>query len=593
MSNVSPIAWRMPCWGLRGSSSFLPNSDSVWTRIRPFYTFQRNNVHRPLISTFSSYLRPISPPRSISYLKCNNPRTKDCFPCLVVRSVQTKNASHFDTEKKQPVEDGVPVSSRPLSASEISSIFGPGEVSPALGNRILNVLQGRRLKGTLDLDLPADIVGTVRPRAIKAALNWLRRNRPVDEDAAVMARVEREELEEEERIARRIEKLGLDKPQSGFYGAELGQGNDIYGRSVLKDAREKNEAKFIAEEEKGRKEWMEGEAKDRERLHQQLKQNTGLQKYDEAAAVVDEARPRADPREHPFLAWVQKHHLRATSSDLDISNITTLRRILPALGVTIVSIALCCIFAESYKPPSHEDRLWPDVSPSKATMMAIISANIVVFCLWKAWPPSWRLLNRYFISVPLYPNAFSVVGSNFSHQQLKHLAVNMAILWFIGTKLHEEIGRGNFLAIYFGSGIFGSMVSLTSHVLMGRLTITSLGASGAIAGLLATYCTLHANDRLTLFFLPREWQETFSAPGYMFLAGIVAFEVFCLTTRYKSLKLDYWAHLGGYFSGVTSAALLLSRSHKPEARRGRRRRQQGDKDQDNWFKAAISKIFRN
>jgi rhomboid-like protein len=205
-----------------------------------------------------------------------------------VRSVQTKNASHFDTEKKQPVEDGVPVSSQPLSASEISSIFGPGEVSPALGNRILNVLQGRRLKGTLDLDLPADIVGTVRPRAIKAALNWLRKNRPVDEDAAVMARVEREEQEEEERIARRIEKLGLDKPQSGFYGAELGQGNDIYGRSVLKDAREKNEAKFIAEEEKRRKEWMEGEAKDRERLHQQLKQNTGLQKYDEAAAVVDE-----------------------------------------------------------------------------------------------------------------------------------------------------------------------------------------------------------------------------------------------------------------------------------------------------------------
>lgn len=36
------------------------------------------------------------------------------------------------------------------------------------------------------------------------------------------------------------------------------------------------------------------------------------------------------------------------------------------------------------------------------------------------------------------------------------------------------------------------MVSLTSHVLMGRLTVTSLGASGAIAGLLAAYCTLHA-----------------------------------------------------------------------------------------------------
>ena len=77
----------------------------------------------------------------------------------------------------------------------------------------------------------------------------------------------------------------------------------------------------------------------------------------------------------------------------------------------------------------------------------------------------------------------------------------------------------------------------------------------------------------------------------MFLASIVAFEVFCLTTRYKSLNLDYWAHLGGYFSGVTSAALLLNR--RPKSKSGWSRKQQGDKDQDNWFKAAIPKIFRN
>jgi rhomboid-like protein len=284
MSNVSSITWRIPCWGLRvSSSSLLSNFDPVWTRIRPFYTFPCN-VHRPL----SSYLRPISPLRPSSYLKCNNPQAKEFFPCLVVRSVQTKNASSLDPEKKSPVEDGVPISSRPLSASEINSIFRPSKVSPTLGNRILNVLQGRRLKGTLDLDLPADIVGTVRPQTIEVALDWLRKNRPVDEDAAVMARVEREEQEEEEKTVRHIEKLGLDKPQSGFYGAELGQGNDIYGRSVLKDAREYNEAKFIEEEEKRRKEWMEGEAKNREHLRQQLKQSTGLQKYDEAAAAVEE-----------------------------------------------------------------------------------------------------------------------------------------------------------------------------------------------------------------------------------------------------------------------------------------------------------------
>lgn len=37
----------------------------------------------------------------------------------------------------------------------------------------------------------------------------------------------------------------------------------------------------------------------------------------------DVARPRADPSQRPFLAWVQKHHLRATEWDMDISHVTT------------------------------------------------------------------------------------------------------------------------------------------------------------------------------------------------------------------------------------------------------------------------------
>jgi len=42
------------------------------------------------------------------------------------------------------------------------------------------------------------------------------------------------------------------------------------------------------------------------------------------------------------------------------------------------------------------------------------------------------------------------------------------------------------------SGVIGSLTSLTAHVLGGKLTVTSLGASGAIAGLVAAWCMLHA-----------------------------------------------------------------------------------------------------
>jgi rhomboid-like protein len=57
--------------------------------------------------------------------------------------------------------------------------------------------------------------------------------------------------------------------------------------------------------------------------------------------------------------------------------------------------------------------------------------------------------------------------------------------------VHDEIGRGNFLAIYFASGAVGSIFSLTRSVLLGRLGMTSLGASAATSGIVAAWCMSH------------------------------------------------------------------------------------------------------
>ncbi|KAL1986631.1 hypothetical protein VTN96DRAFT_6009 [Rasamsonia emersonii] len=560
MSNVFSIAWRISCpSGLRASPSscLLPLSAApAKPTLRPLCRLQR-----PYSSDNG---RPVSPQGWGFSARLRRFQLTGPTNTVFSRSAQTQNSPPPPDSKpdQAPVEHGVPIRSQPLSAAEIKSIFGSSKVTPAMGNRILNVLQGRRLQGTLDLDLPADITRAVRPRTIENGLKWLRKNYPVDEDAAIMARIEREEREEEERIRRQAEELY--RPQSGHWGAPLGEANDIYGKSVLKEFREKNEARLLAEEEKKRKEWLEGEAKEQEKIRMQLKKNTELQKFDEAAVI--EARPRADPQERPVLAWIQKHHLRATNTDVDTSTMTTSRRIFPSLGVTILTIGLCYLFAETYQPPARKDRMWPDVPPAAATAIALLGANFAVFTLWRFWPPAWRMLNRYFISVPLYPHALSVVGSVFSHQQLRHLATNMIILWFIGVRLHDEIGRGNFLALYLATGVFGSMTSLAAHVLTRKLTVTSLGASGAIAGLVAAWCTLHANDKLTLWFLPREWQDTFSARGYVFLTGIVLFEAFSLVSPFKVAALDHWAHLGGYFSGAIWALWWKSKKEK-EARK--------------------------
>ena len=70
--------------------------------------------------------------------------------------------------------------------------------------------------------------------------------------------------------------------------------------------------------------------------------------------------------------------------------------------------------------------------------------------------------------------------------------------------VHDEIGRGNFLAIYFASGAVGSIASLSRSVLLGALGTTSLGASAATSGIVAAWCMYHfeyVNDLTCLFLL--------------------------------------------------------------------------------------------
>ncbi|KAH8693041.1 putative rhomboid family protein [Talaromyces proteolyticus] len=549
MSNVLPMVWRGSCpLGLRTCSRLLPA-----TNLRNSILSQQV-TYSSTLSSFTHYVQHSQKWRQAP--STWHTRTAIESPATIFR-----RSANTDAKPETPTERGITLDRQPLSASEMKKIFGSSKVTVETGNRILSLLQGRRFAGTLDMPFPPDITKAVRPKTIEKGLHWLRENYSMDEDAAIMARIEREEKEEEERLYRQVQQLG---PQSGHWGARLGEGEDIYGESIIKKNLKQNEARLLAEEEKARQEWLESELKEQEKMQSHIKKNTQLQKYTEAAVV--EARPRADPKERPFLAWAQKHYLRAENTNTDFNTISTAGRILPALGVTLLTLGLCYIYADTYVPPNNSTRMWPDIPPAAATVFAIIGVNVAVYCLWKI-PPAWRLLNRYFISVPLYPYALSVVGSVFSHQQFKHLATNTLILWLIGSRLHDEIQRGNFLAVYLSAGVFGSITSLTAHVLLGKLTITSLGASGAIAGLVGSWCMLHADHKLVPSFLPHEWREYVAVNGSTVLAGIVAFEILSLISPFKVAKLDHWAHLGGYFAGAVWATLYKSKLEKEKRRR--------------------------
>ncbi|KAL4905713.1 hypothetical protein BDW74DRAFT_151880 [Aspergillus multicolor] len=551
MSNVLCVAWRTPCPGLRPSSLCPPDlaaPSRALGQISP--TRYLNSNLRWLQSSWRPF--SLSIPTSTTSAKCLPLSCRIRHQCF-----QSSAALSSNKPTPDPVEKGIKLRNVPFSKTEITKIFGSRDkLSPAMGNRVLSVLQARRLAGTLDLDFPIDIRRAARPSTIDAGLEYLRRHYPIDEDAAILARVEREEQELEEEHAREAEELGLYKPQSGSYGAQLGEQNDPSGKSILKQIREQNEKRILAQTEKERQEWLEGEKRHREQMRQYRAKNTALQKFEDTSAL--EVQGRADPYHRPLLAWIQKHHLRATDNETDFSQLTTSSRLIPALIFTLISLGLCYGFAMTYQPPAKVDRMWASLPPAAATVSGIIGLNLGIFSLWR-WPPAWRLLNRYFINVPANPRVFGLVGNVFSHQKLIHFSMNMLVLWVFGTKLHDDIGRGNFLALYLASGVFGSFASLSMLVFRNSLHATSLGASSAVSGVLAATAVIHPDKNLVFFFLPTEWQDCVSAPVWMFFAGLVTLNIAGALFSRRAPHVDYCAHIGGYSIGAAFAFAHRSR----------------------------------
>lgn len=119
--------------------------------------------------------------------------------------------------------------------------------------------------------------------------------------------------------------------------------------------------------------------------------------------------------------------------------------------------------------------------------------------------------------------------------------------------VHEEVGRGNFMALYVAAGTIASFTSLSALVLSGKLTFTSLGASGAIAGIFGAECLLHSKDKFSIVLIPDAWKKHVTFSGESLITAAIIMELLCILSPVPLLgiaKLDHWAHLGGMATGA-------------------------------------------
>jgi membrane associated rhomboid family serine protease len=159
------------------------------------------------------------------------------------------------------------------------------------------------------------------------------------------------------------------------------------------------------------------------------------------------------------------------------------------------------------------------------------------------------------------PTGVTVFTAMFSHAGLLHLGGNMLFLWIFGNNVEDAMGSVRFVAFYLLAGL----AAMALQVIVGpNSMVPTLGASGAIAGVLGGYIVLYPRARvLTLVFL-FIFFTFIEIPAFLFLfiwfAQQAIFGAVNLTTPSGGGGgVAYFAHVGGFAFGLLAVRLFAKR----------------------------------
>jgi len=152
----------------------------------------------------------------------------------------------------------------------------------------------------------------------------------------------------------------------------------------------------------------------------------------------------------------------------------------------------------------------------------------------------------------------SIFTSMFLHGGWMHLIGNVWYLWIFGNNIEEAMGGLRYLLFYLICGFVASLSQIVSNI---SSTLPTIGASGAIAGVLGAYIILYPRARvLTLIFLG------FFVRLLYFPAGIILgfWFVYQLISGYTAGiqpggGIAFWAHIGGFITGLLLVGLFKKR----------------------------------
>jgi membrane associated rhomboid family serine protease len=221
-----------------------------------------------------------------------------------------------------------------------------------------------------------------------------------------------------------------------------------------------------------------------------------------------------------------------------------------------------------------------DDQPSYSTPYVnwfLIGLNILIFLFQATLDPrSSKLLAQQFGEVPSHLAAF-VAGSHrytlpqvvlpfftsmFLHGGWAHVLGNMWFLYIFGDNVEDYLGHFKYLVFYLLSGLIamGTQVAIYPHS-----NVPTIGASGAIAGVLGAYFVLYPRARvLTWFFVFILYIPAWFVLGEWFVMQFL-YGTASLSAAQAGRDLGgvaFWAHVGGFIAGMLMIKLFPERSRR-------------------------------
>lgn len=208
-----------------------------------------------------------------------------------------------------------------------------------------------------------------------------------------------------------------------------------------------------------------------------------------------------------------------------------------------------------------------DHNPSGRTpyvTYALIAANLLAYLGYFGLMGDERALLQFYADWAIVPawlsegrQVYTLLSSLFLHAGFMHLGGNMLFLWIFGDNLEDEMGHLPYLLFYLACGIGAGLI----HVVSGPDSLVpTVGASGAIAGVLSGYLLLFPKAKVDILIIFIVFFRIFPLPAWLMLGLWFGMQLLGGVASDPDMGgVAYWAHIGGFVLGLLLTLPLLAR----------------------------------